>query len=77
MSNTNKPNIDFGYWVINPLSHDCIRTLRRAKRGIFDHKDDRLNIAFLIAEKCLKLEKDGSVSIAPKGVEATEVFSKD
>lgn len=66
--------MDTAYWIMHPLEDKDVSTLKRAKRGVFDHVHDRFSIALLIAQKCLHL--DGKlVSITAKGKEAIEFFS--
>lgn len=66
--------MDIAYWITHPLEDEYVATLKRAKRGIFDHVRERFSIAFLIAEECLCFDGK-SVSITIKGKEAIKFFS--
>lgn len=66
--------MDTGHWIMNPLESEDIVVLKRAKRGIFDHRYDRFRIAALVAKACLHFDGE-LVSITAKGDEAIECFS--
>ena len=66
--------MDEGYWLCYPLDATFVRTLKRAASGIFDHVNDRFNIAYLISQECLTVDKDLVGSVTDKGREAIEFF---
>jgi hypothetical protein len=69
---------NIAYWMSNPIEPDALRTLDRINRGIeeFDHPFRRLDVAFLIARKCVIADYEGrKLIITDKGKEALSVFA--
>lgn len=71
------------HWVFDPLGADVVDVLARLRDrlpldSVGDTRPgDRLNFAYLIARRCIKVGRNGSVVITEKGWDALAFYRRE